>query len=276
MSGRVIRGSLFLRLYNDIQLMRICRFTTNQNPTPQFGALEGESILPLPDNIQIGPSIANAITLNEVQMLAPVAPSKIVCVGRNYVEHAAELGNKMPDEPLLFLKAPSAIIGDGDYIELPPQSQQVEHEGELAVVIGSTARNIRDDEDPLSYVLGYTCVNDVTARDLQRKDIQFTRGKSFDTFCPVGPSLVTGLSPGNLTVTTRVNGVVKQNGNTSDMAFPVPFLIRYISNIMTLNPGDLIATGTPAGVSAMKNGDVVEIEVSGIGVLRNPVRAIRS
>ena len=256
--------------------MRIGRFTTKQIVTPQFGVLEGGSFRPLPEHFEIGPSLQASVPVNSAQLLAPVAPSKVVCVGRNYVEHAAELGNKMPDEPLLFLKAPSAIIGEGDNIELPSQSQQVEHEGELGVVIGRTARKLRDDEDPLSYVLGYTCVNDVTARDLQRKDVQFTRGKSFDTFCPVGPTIVTDLSPGNLTVTTRVNGVVKQNGNTSDMAFPVPFLIRYISNIMTLNPGDLIATGTPAGVSAMKDGDVVEIEVSGIGVLRNPVRAIRS
>ena len=254
--------------------MRICRFTTKQEPTPHYGVLEGESILPLPEIIQLAPSLQNSVALNEARLLAPVAPSKVICVGRNYVEHAAELGNKMPDEPLLFLKAPSAIIGDGDNIELPPQSQQVEHEGELGVVIGSTARNIRDDENPLSYVLGYTCVNDVTARDLQRKDVQFTRGKSFDTFCPVGPSIVTDISPGNLTVTTRVNGVVKQNGNTSDMAFPVPFLIRYISNIMTLNPGDLIATGTPAGVSAMKDGDVVEVEIAEIGVLKNGVRSM--
>ena len=252
--------------------MRICRFTTKQIFTPQFGVLEGDSISPLPDHFGIGPSVHESLSVNSAHLLAPVAPSKVVCVGRNYLEHAAELGNKMPDEPLLFLKAPSAIIGDGDNIQLPPQSQQVEHEGELGVVIGKTARNIRDDEDPLSYVLGYTCVNDVTERDLQRKDVQFTRGKSFDTFCPVGPVIVTDLSPGKLTVTTRVNGVVKQNGNTSDMAFPVPFLIRYISNIMTLNPGDLIATGTPAGVSAMKDGDLVEVEVEGIGVLKNSVR----
>ena len=255
--------------------MRICRFITNQDSTPLFGVMNGESILPLPENLQIGPSTQNRLALADAELLAPVSPSKVVCVGRNYVEHAAELGNKVPDEPLLFLKAPSAIIGDGEYIDLPPQSQQVEHEGEVGVVIGRTARYIRDEEDPLSYVLGYTCVNDVTARDLQRKDVQFTRGKSFDTFCPTGPTIVSNLDPGNLTVATRVNGVVKQNGNTSDMAFPVPFLIRYISNIMTLNPGDLIATGTPAGVSAMKDGDIVEIEVSGIGVLQNPVRAIR-
>ena len=200
-----------------------------------------------------------------------IAPSKIVCVGRNYREHAAELGNKMPDEPLLFLKAPSAIIASGQDIVLPGASQQVEHEGELGVVIGRVARNIASEEDPLSYVLGYTCVNDVTARDLQRKDVQFTRGKSFDTFCPVGPWIETDIDPGNVEVQTRLNGEVKQKGNTADMAFPVAFLIRYISEIMTLYPGDLIATGTPAGVSRMKPGDTVEVEIAGIGVLRNHV-----
>ena len=202
----------------------------------------------------------------------PIRPSKIVCVGRNYREHAAELGNKMPDEPLLFLKAPSAIILSGEEIVLPGASQQVEHEGELGVVIGRAARNIPSGEDPLSYVLGYTCVNDVTARDLQRKDVQFTRGKSFDTFCPVGPWIETDIDPGNVVVETRLNGEVKQKGNTADMAFPVAFLIRYISEIMTLYPGDLIATGTPAGVSRMKPGDTVEVEVNGIGILRNEVR----
>jgi 2-keto-4-pentenoate hydratase/2-oxohepta-3-ene-1,7-dioic acid hydratase in catechol pathway len=206
-----------------------------------------------------------------MKLLEPIRPSKIVCVGRNYREHAAELGNKMPDEPLLFLKAPSAIIYSGDEIVLPGASQQVEHEGELGVVIGRVARNIASDEDPLSYVLGYTCVNDVTARDFQRKDVQFTRGKSFDTFCPVGPWIETDIDPGNVTVETRLNGEVKQKGNTADMAFPVAFLIRYISEIMTMYPGDLIATGTPAGVSRMKHGDILEVEVGGIGVLRNQV-----
>ena len=206
-----------------------------------------------------------------MKLVDPFVPSKIVCVGRNYREHAAELGNKMPDEPLLFLKAPSAIIASGEDIVLPGASQQVEHEGELGVVIGRIARNIPGDEDPLSYVLGYTCVNDVTARDLQRKDVQFTRGKSFDTFCPVGPWIETDIDPGNVVVQTRLNGEVKQKGNTADMAFPVAFLIRYISEIMTLYPGDLIATGTPAGVSRMNPGDTVEVEVTGIGILRNSI-----
>jgi 2-keto-4-pentenoate hydratase/2-oxohepta-3-ene-1,7-dioic acid hydratase in catechol pathway len=177
----------------------------------------------------------------------------------------------MPDEPLLFFKPPSSVIGPDDQVELPVQSQQVEHEGELGVVVGRTARRLAESDDALSYVFGYTCINDVTARDLQRKDIQFTRGKSFDTFCPVGPWIVTDLDPTKATVTTRVNGEVKQNGNTADMAFPVSFLIRYISGIMTLYPGDLIATGTPAGVSRMKHGDVVEVEVGGVGVLRNSI-----
>lgn len=255
--------------------MRICRFTTNQIRTPRFGLVDGEVILPLAEGEPLeslpNPRTGKAISVSEVKFVAPVAPSKIVCVGRNYQEHAAELGNKMPDEPLLFLKAPSSIIASGEHIERPPQSQQVEHEGELGVVIGRRARKLGKDKDPLSYVLGYTCVNDVTARDLQRKDVQFTRGKSFDTFCPVGPYVVDGLDPLNLVVTTRVNGAVKQNGRTADMAFSVPFLIRYIADHMTLNPGDLIATGTPAGVSPMHDGDTVEVEIAGIGVLRNGV-----
>src|SRR5207247_5731764 len=173
-----------------------------------------------------------------IRFLPPVEPSKIVCIGRNYLEHAAEFGNKLPDQPLLFLKAPSAVIGNGDTIELPPESQQVDHEGELGVVIGRKARNIGANDDPLSYVLGYTCVNDVTARDLQRKDVQFTRAKSFDSFCPVGPVIVTDLNPLQREVTTRLNGKIKQQGRISDMAFSVPFLIRHIAEILTLYPGD--------------------------------------
>ena len=255
--------------------MRICRFTTDEMISPRLGLLEGSLVLPLAEGEVMGSVIDSrteeAVPLAEVKLLAPVTPSKIVCVGRNYRDHAAELGNKMPDEPLLFLKPPSAIISNDDSIVLPEASQQVEHEGELGVVMGRRAHNLKEDDDPLSYVLGYTCVNDVTARDLQRKDVQFTRGKSFDTFCPVGPSIVCGLEPQELVVTTRVNGIVKQRGQTSDMAFPVAFLISYISNIMTLMPGDLIATGTPAGVSAMKPGDVVEVEIDEIGILRNTV-----
>lgn len=242
----------------------------------RFGLVEGDAVLPFAagETLESLPNVQteSSLPLSAAKLLAPLAPSKIVCVGRNYREHAAELGNKMPDEPLLFLKATSALIGTGDFIQLPPQSRQVEHEGELGVVIGRTASKLAGDDDPLSYVLGYTCVNDVTARDLQRKDVQFTRAKSFDTFCPVGPVIVNDLDPLNLEVTTRLNGVIKQQGNTRDMAFSVPFLVRYIADIMTLYPGDLIATGTPAGVSPMKDGDVVEVEVEGIGILRNTVR----
>lgn len=202
----------------------------------------------------------------------PAHFSKIVCVGRNYSEHAKELGNEVPSEPLLFLKAPSAIIHDGEAIVIPPQSQQVEHEGELAAIIGRTCKDLADDDDPFEYVLGYTCLNDVTARDLQRKDVQFTRAKSFDTFCPIGPHIESALDVSDIRVTTRVNGIVKQDGRTSQMVFPVGFLIRYISKMMTLNAGDVIATGTPSGVSKMERGDVCEVEIEGIGVLSNPVR----
>ncbi len=255
--------------------MKFCRAAHSTLATPRFGFIEGSNFHPLNeadwfDELDL-PRNQHSIPLDEVELLAPVIPSKIVCVGRNYREHAAELGSKMPDEPLLFLKAPSSVIGDGDTIQLPKQSKQVEHEGELGVIIRRKARLISADEDPLSFVLGYTCVNDVTARDLQRKDVQFTRGKSFDTFCPVGPVIVANVNPLDLQLTTRVNGEIKQSGRTSSMAFSVPFLIRYITEIMTLYPGDLIATGTPAGVSPMKHGDTVEVEVEGIGVLRNSV-----
>jgi 2-keto-4-pentenoate hydratase/2-oxohepta-3-ene-1,7-dioic acid hydratase in catechol pathway len=250
--------------------MKLCRI--EYQTKARYAVLRDERVYPLPEDYSFGPTEEGmALDLRDVKLLAPVAPSKVVCVGRNYREHAAELGNKMPDEPLLFLKAPSAVIASGDEIELPKASQQVEHEGELGVVIGRLARKISDTDDPLSYVFGYTCVNDVTARDLQRKDVQFTRGKSFDTFCPVGPWIETDLDPTNATVQTRLNGELKQKGNTADMAFPVAFLIRYISEIMTLYPGDLIATGTPAGVSRMKQGDTVEVEVTGIGILRNSI-----
>jgi 2-keto-4-pentenoate hydratase/2-oxohepta-3-ene-1,7-dioic acid hydratase in catechol pathway len=256
-------------------MIKVCRFSHSSFATPRFGVINDSEVHPLPEEFSYDSGLTESeqpLVLNEVKLLAPVTPSKIICVGRNYREHAAELGNKMPEEPLLFLKPSSSVIGSGDVIELPVQSQQVEHEGELGVVIGKTARKLTDDDDPFSYVFGYTCVNDVTARDLQRKDVQFTRGKSFDTFCPVGPWVVKNLDPTNVQVITRVNGEVKQNGNTADMAFPVSFLIKYISNIMTLSPGDLIATGTPAGVSKMNNGDKVEVEVEGIGILKNSIK----
>jgi len=254
--------------------MKLCRFLHHSLVEASYGIIEDDFVRPLLDADAFGSrprTHTDRIPLSEAKLLAPVTPSKIVCVGRNYREHAAELGNPMPTEPLLFLKAPSAIIASGDSIKLPSVSAQVEHEGELGVVIGRTASQLTDEQDPLAYVLGYTCVNDVTARDLQRKDVQFTRAKSFDTFCPVGPFIMTDFDPADALVVTRVNGEIKQQAKTSAMAFSVPFLLRYISRMMTLLPGDLIATGTPAGVSRLEDGDVVEVEVEGIGVLSNDV-----
>lgn len=207
----------------------------------------------------------------KIEITRDFAASKIVCVGRNYADHAAELGNEVPKDPLLFLKAPSALVFDGDKIIKPLLSDQVEHEGELAVVISKTCKGLADSDDVNDYILGYTCLNDVTARDLQRKDGQFARAKSFDSFCPIGPHIETELDVSDLKVEVRVNSVTKQNGRTSQMVFPVDFLIRYISNMMTLKPGDVIATGTPSGVSKMNAGDVCEVEIEGIGVLRNTV-----
>ncbi len=204
--------------------------------------------------------------------LAPVEPSKIVCVGRNYGAHARELGNQIPDEPLLFLKPPSALCGPEATIEVPAMSRRVEHEAELGVVIGERLKHASLDEASAA-IFGITCVNDVTARDLQRKEVQFTRAKGFDTFCPVGPHVETELPDlGNLRVSARVNGILRQQGNTRDMTFPVLELIRFISEVMTLLPGDLICTGTPEGVGPLVAGDRVEVEVEGVGVLQNGVR----
>lgn len=207
-----------------------------------------------------------------IEITSDFEPSKIVCVGRNYAGHARELGNDVPAEPLLFLKAPSALIMSSDEIVLPPYSRQVEHEAELAVVIGQTCSRVAADADVRPYIRGYTCLNDVTARDLQRSDGQFARAKSFDTFCPVGPWIESDLDVSDIRVVCRVNGDIRQDGRTSDMVFPVDHLIRYISNMMTLMPGDIIATGTPEGVGKLSPGDVCEVEIEGIGALRNTVR----
>ncbi|MGB7068932.1 MAG: fumarylacetoacetate hydrolase family protein [Pyrinomonadaceae bacterium] len=244
--------------------MRICRF--EYSGSILTGVVEGEMV-----TTNEG-ALSGSYALAEVKLISPVSPSKIVCIGRNYADHAKELGNEVPSEPLMFLKAPSAVIGSDESIVIPERSKRVEHEGELAVVIGRTCRTLDPEDDPFDYVFGFTCLNDVTARDLQRTDIQFTRAKSFDTFCPVGPFVETELDVSDIGVTTRVNDVVKQHGRTSQMVFPVDFLIRYISNMMTLNAGDVIATGTPAGVSPLIAGDVCEIEIEGIRVLSNPVK----
>jgi len=200
-----------------------------------------------------------------------VQPSKIVCVGRNYAAHARELGNEVPKQPLLFFKPPSSLIGDGEAIVLPAASQQVEYESEIGIVIGKRARKVRA-QDAMAHVRGFTCANDVSARDLQKSDGQWGRAKGFDTFCAVGPAVVDGLDWTKLQVIGRLNGAERQRAPTSDMVFGFPALIEYISHVMTLEPGDLILTGTPEGVGKLAAGDVVEVEVPGIGVLRNTVR----
>jgi 2-keto-4-pentenoate hydratase/2-oxohepta-3-ene-1,7-dioic acid hydratase in catechol pathway len=262
--------------------MRFCRFLPNHGATHQpaaslYGLLEEgliRQISGLPWN-RWSPT-SQTFPSPDVQLLAPVEPQKIVCVGRNYAAHAAELGNEVPKEPLIFLKPPSAIIGPDEPILLPPQSQKVEHEGELGLVVGRRCAHLKDADDPLSYLLGYTCLNDVTARDLQKSDVQFTRAKGFDTFCPVGPHIETQLDPADVLVETRVNAEQRQSGRTSLMIYPVAFIVRWISHVMTLFPGDLIATGTPAGVGPLVAGDIVEVSVSDVGVLRNPVQPLHT
>ena len=203
-------------------------------------------------------------------LLAPVVPSKIICVGRNYAEHVKELGNEAPTDPVLFFKPPSAVLAPGGTIVRPAASQRVDFEGELAIIVGREAKDVKANRWR-DYVRGFACANDVTARDLQKKDVQFTRGKSFDTFAPIGPCIESDLDPSDLRVMTRVNGEMRQDGRTSQMMFPLDFLFEYITAIMTLVPGDVILTGTPSGVGPLNAGDVVEVEVEGIGVLSNAV-----
>lgn len=259
--------------------MRFCRFlplltAPGRAAAPSYGLLDEDAVREIVGLPWSGWVEGHTIwDIKNVRLLAPCEPSKIVCVGRNYAAHAAELGNAMPKEPLIFLKPPSSLIGPEEPIVLPKFSNRVEHEGELGVVIGKRCAHLTDNDDPLSFVLGYTCVNDVTARDLQKADVQFTRAKGFDTFCPVGPHIETRLNPLDALVECRVNGEPRQSGRTSLMAYPVAFLVRWTSCIMTLFPGDLIATGTPAGVGPLVSGDIVEVSVAGVGVLRNPVHS---
>jgi 2-keto-4-pentenoate hydratase/2-oxohepta-3-ene-1,7-dioic acid hydratase in catechol pathway len=210
--------------------------------------------------------------LHEAKLLAPVRPSKIICVGRNYREHAAELGNVVPEEPLIFFKPPSSVLASGETIRRPRISQRTDYEGELAVIIGKRCYKPSADEDVRPYILGYTALNDFTARDLQKKDGQWTRAKGFDTFCPVGPLVNTELDPwAGVDLETRVNGEIRQKGNTRDFIFSLDVIIRYIADVMTLVPGDVIATGTPEGVGPVVAGDTVEIKIEGVGVLRNAI-----
>jgi len=259
--------------------MLICRFLDLSSAHPhraRYGLVDGTHVIPIREDHPFGPitlETSAALPLERVRLLAPCEPSKIVALGRNYRDHAAELGHDVPAEPLIFLKPPSAVIGPQETIRLPAMSARVDYEGELVVVMGRRAYRLREDEDPLAYVLGYTCGNDVTARDLQQRDGQFARAKGFDTFAPIGPVIATDLDPADLWIETRVNGRVRQRARTRDLVFPVPALLRFISQVMTLLPGDLIFTGTPAGVGPLADGDVVEVEIEGIGTLRNPVRA---
>jgi len=252
------------------RLIRLIRYATSGGP--RWGIVEGDVVREILGD-PFGQWTAGAVAgkLAELTLLPPAAPTKILCVGRNYPAHAAEHGAEVPAEPFLFFKPPSALIGPNASIVLPPQSERVEYEAELAVVIGRRCRWVQA-EEAWAYVLGVTCANDVTARDLQRRDGQWTRAKGFDTFCPVGPWVVVGVSEEEMAdraVICRVNGEVRQHGRTSQMVFSPAALIAYASSVMTLEPGDLILTGTPAGVGPLHEGDVVEVEVEGIGVLRN-------
>jgi|SRR5438445_8010118 len=250
--------------------MRIARFA--ENGRTFFALLEGDDrIRELPD----GPFASTASPgssrpLGDLRPLAPCAPTKILGIGRNYRAHAAEMKHPLPPEPLLFLKPPSAVLSPGEAIRLPRASKRVDYEGEIGVVIGREAHCVPE-ERALEHVLGFTCVNDVTARDLQETDVQFTRAKGFDTFCPFGPCIVTGLDPEELTVETFVNGIRRQASSASEMIFGIAHLVSYISRVMTLLPGDLIATGTPEGVGALRSGDEVTVCILGVGRLTNRV-----
>ena len=263
--------------------MRYCRFQWNGQP--QYGLVESTAgrdaivrlLLTPPEDADgdmesLRSRRIEPIPLEEAPLLPPVRPSKIVCIGRNYREHAAELGHEIPKEPLLFLKATSALLPPGGIVRRPKISERVDFEGELGVVIGRTCHQPAADEDIRRYILGYTCVNDVTARDLQNKDGQWSRAKGFDTFCPVGPMVSDEIDPwAGIGVATRVNGEPKQQGNTRDLIFTLDVVIRHIAQAMTLFPGDLIPSGTPSGVGPLKAGDTVEVSVEGIGTLRNPI-----
>lgn len=256
--------------------MKYCRFQPSDGP--RYGLIENEQIVqifadaPVPDFSRA--QKISPLGLSSAQLLSPVQPSKIICVGRNYSEHAKELGNEVPAEPLIFLKPPSSMIGPGETILRPKSlSQRVDYEGELAVVLGKRCRGLKPQEDVRPYILGYTCANDVTARDLQKKDGQWTRSKGFDTFCPAGPIVTDEIDPwAGVRVETRLNGEVKQSESTTAFIFPIDVVLRFASQVMTLLPGDIILTGTPAGIGPMVAGDRVRISIEGIGALENPVQ----
>ncbi len=267
--------------------MRVVRFvdivpgTQPEWLEPQWGVLDDETVYAVDRAPYLmhthGESAALRVVgaprkLDGVRLLAPATPSKLVCVGRNYAEHAAELGNEVPPEPLIFLKPPSTVIGPGEAVVYPAISQRVDHEGELAVVISRRCRHLAE-EEAASVIFGYTVANDVTARDLQRKDGQWTRGKGFDTFAPLGPWIDTDFDPTDRSVRCSVNGTVRQDGNTALMIYSIGRVLAFVTQFMTLEPGDLVLTGTPAGVGAVQPGDVMTVEVEGLGELSNPVIA---
>ena len=264
--------------------MRIARFTTGEDP--QFGVVTGEvdergvpsddaAVVALagdPLYVGVKPTEQHH-KLSDVRLLAPVIPrSKVVGIGRNYAAHAAEMGHDLPAEPLMFLKPNTSVVGPGDPVFYPRQTRELHYEGELAVVIGRICRDVAP-EKVADVIFGYTVGNDVTARDLQRSDVQFTRAKGFDSFCPLGPWIETDLETRDLRVQTHLNGDLVQDGSTKDLIFDVPTLVAHVSSVMTLLPGDVILTGTPAGVGPIKDGDTVSVEIEGIGTLSNPVRA---
>jgi 2-keto-4-pentenoate hydratase/2-oxohepta-3-ene-1,7-dioic acid hydratase in catechol pathway len=249
--------------------MRLVRFRFGDRIAT--GVVEGDAVRALAGTFFENPvPSGEEIPLDDVRLLAPILPSKVVCLGKNYAAHAAEFGGEVPEEPLVFLKPSTSVSGPGDPIPLPPISNRVDYEGELAVVIGSIARNVRA-EETFRYVLGYTCGNDVTLRDLQKKDDQWARAKGFDGSCPLGPWVETELDPIDVHLETRVNGEVRQSASTSDMVFGVATIIEFVTAFMTLLPGDVIMTGTPEGVGKLEPGDRVEVVIDGIGVLLNPV-----
>lgn len=254
--------------------MKIVRFRHHDREL--YGILEGDRIAPLEGVPSAARPASGAapVLLGEVRLLAPVLPGKIVAIGVNYRDHAQEMGRELPKEPMIFIKPSTAVIGPGDEIVYPPQTRNLHYEGELAIVIGKAARNVSVSE-ARNFILGYTCMNDVTARDLQRQDVQFTRGKGFDTFAPLGPAIETELDPSDLALETKLNGEVRQHSRTSNLIFGCEFLVSFVSQVMTLLPGDVISTGTPSGVGPMKLGDMVEVEIEKIGCLRNTVAAPR-
>ncbi len=257
--------------------MRFVRFTARHSGlraawfAPSWGVMDGDRVFALEQAPYLGVRISgDAQPVDQVQLVAPATPSKLVCVGRNYAEHAAELGNEVPPEPLIFLKPPSTVVGPDAPVVYPAISRRVDHEGELALVIGKRCRNLREDE-AAGVIFGYTVANDVTARDLQNSDGQWTRGKGFDTFAPIGPWIDDAFDPANRGVRCLVNDEVRQDGNTGLLIYSIPRVLAHVTRFMTLEPGDLLLTGTPAGVGAVQPGDVMTVEVEGLGRLSNPV-----